>query len=1433
MNLNFGCQNARSLANRLSFFGHSSNKFMMPVVALLALFCGVDASVQAQTASYSGSTSAFDTTHFTNPQGIATDAAGDVFIANNASPSTVYEMVRTAPGVYSAPVALPNPSPNYVMIRGIVIDSIGNLWVADNANGSGGQVYESVNTAGSFGTPTKVGTGWTAPWGMAADASGNVFVADNGPSTISKISGGTVTTLNTGGIAAPRGIALDSSANIFAINGNNFTLMELTAASSYATASTVNTNAFSAPGDIAIDPSGNIWVADFGTNTIREMTFASSYATIMNWGTGLNGPVAVWLDADGNWLVTNFNDNAVRQVATGAVNVGTVAVGSTSTVQTLQFTFTGATSTTIQAPKVVTLGTTAQDFADAGTGTCTTTNGAGHPYASGTSCTVVVNLRPKYAGLRRGGVQLLNTSGTVLATALIYGRGLGPEVVFQTNQATTTLGGGFTQPAGVALDGAGNVYLADSTATVIKEIPTGCTTAACVTSLGGGFNAPFGVAVDGLGNIYVADSGNAAVKEMPAGCGSSACVTTLGGGFSFGTVYGVAVDETGNVYVADNTNNAVDEIPAGCTVAGCVKALGGSFGSPTVVAVDGSDNVYVGGSGSVKEMTPGCTSGACVTSLGGGFSTPLGLTVDAAGNVYVGDYGTGQVKEMPAGCASSSCVAILGSGFSAPAGVKLDGGGNVYVSDRGNGTLKELNLTSGASLIFATTNQGSQSSDSPKTVTLANIGTTALTFPVPNSGQNPSVSANFTLDGSTTCPVVLSSGSAGALAAGASCALNVDFIPATIGQITGSVVLEDNAYNSTYTFQSISLSGAGATGIVPYIQVNNGAWQQTASVTVNAGDTVNLGGQNISGGAWSWTGPNNYTAGTRVINSVPLPSGTNVYTLTYTNTSGVASTQTFTITVNSTPLTPYIQVNGGAWQQVGAVAVNVGDTVNLAPTNISGGSWSWSGPNSYGASSRQVNAVPLPSPSNVYTVTYTNTSGVTSTATFTVTVNGTTLTPYIQVNGGAWQQVGTVAVNVGDTVNLAPTNISGGNWSWSGPNNFTASTRQITATQLPSPSNVYTVTYTNTSGVTSTQTFTVNINGTQLTPYIQVNGGAWVQTGTVAVNLGDTVNLAPTNISGGNWSWTGPNSYGASTRQVNAVPLNSASNMFTVTYTNTSGATSTQTFTININGTAVIPYIEVNGAWQQTSTVAVNVGDTVNLAGQNISGGSWSWTGPNMFTSASRQINGVSLPSGTNVYQLTYTNTAGVASAVQNFTITVNPTALTPYIQVNGGVWQQTGTVSVNVGDTVNLAPTNISGGIWSWTGPNSYGASSRQVNAVPLNSASNVYTVTYTNTSGVTSTQTFTININGTAVIPYIEVNGVWQQTSTVTVNSGDTVNLAGQNINGGSWSWTGPSGFMSTSREIDAVPLASGMNVYTLTYTNVDGVASSGQPFTINVSN
>ena len=199
-------------------------------------------------------------------------------------------------------------------------------------------------------------------------------------------------------------------------------------------------------------------------------------------------------------------------------------------------------------------------------------------------------------------------------------------------------------------------------------------------------------------------------------------------------------------------------------------------------------------------------------------------------------------------------------------------------------------------------------------------------------------------------------------------------------------------------------------------------------MTVQFSDWVDLGPQPITGGSWSWSGPNGYTSTSRQVNNVPLTAPSNVFVATYTNPAGVTSTSTFTINVGPTAITPYAQVNGGAWQATTTITAQYTDSVNLGPQPFTG-SWSWSGPGGFSSTARQINNVPLTAPSNVFVVTYTNPAGVKSTATFTVRVAPTDITPYVQVNGGAWQSTSSALVFPGASVNLGPQPLTGGTWS--------------------------------------------------------------------------------------------------------------------------------------------------------------------------------------------------------------------------------------------------------------------------------------------------------------------------------------------------------------------------------------------------------------------
>ena len=233
-------------------------------------------------------------------------------------------------------------------------------------------------------------------------------------------------------------------------------------------------------------------------------------------------------------------------------------------------------------------------------------------------------------------------------------------------------------PYGVAIDGAGNVYMAVPFNSAVMKIPAGGGTP---VSIGSGFLEPTGVAVDDRGDVYVADAGNNAVKVISAGG-----VATIGTGFSSPT--GVSIDANGNVFVADFGNSAVKEILAGN---GATVLLANGLDEPYMVATDGAGNIYATETGSnfVVEIPPG---GGAAARIGSGYSSPAGIAVDGSGNVYVCNKQSSTVEMIPAG---GGTPVILGSGFSGPIGLTIDASGDLYIGDSGNNAIKELKPVGG------------------------------------------------------------------------------------------------------------------------------------------------------------------------------------------------------------------------------------------------------------------------------------------------------------------------------------------------------------------------------------------------------------------------------------------------------------------------------------------------------------------------------------------------------------------------------------------------------------------------------------------------------------------------------------------------------------------------------------------------------------------
>ncbi|MDR3735647.1 MAG: MBG domain-containing protein, partial [Acidobacteriaceae bacterium] len=722
------------------------------------------------------------------------------------------------------------------------------------------------------GVVSTLGSGFSYPYGVAVDGSGNVYVADGGNNAVKEI-------LAVGGV-------IPSSPTIKMLGSG-----------------------FSGPISVAVDGSGNVYVANYSSSTVKEILAVGgvipSNPTINTLGSGFSLPTGVAVDGSGNVYVADYNHNAVKEIEPAAVSFGTVNVGSTSAAQTLQFTV--SSSIAIGSIQYLTQGVPNLDFNplanDPSNSLC-----AVQTYSATTNCILDVTFTPTAPGTRSGAVVIKDNASpaNVLATVYLSGTGAAPQVTYPTSSITTS----FAQTVnpvsiGVAVDASQNFFV--STKASVLEFKAGCFSLSCATTVGGGFSYSAGLALDGAGNLYVADYIAPGIDLVPPGCGSAACMVSLGGGFS--NPFGVAVDLKGNVYVDDTGAGQLKMMPPNCFSSSCVSVIGGGLGSSIFnLAVDTAGNVYVANPGftTIKQVPAGCTSSACVVSLGGGFVAD-GVAVDGMGNIFVADTNNFLIKKMSPTCASSACVTTVASGTDYPSDVAVDSSGNLYVVSAPGSTISLYNNSTPPTVSFptSTTVGTTDSTDGTKTVTISNNGNLDLVFPAPITGTNASISAGFTQGNSETCPNLSTTSSPATLTAGSSCTYIVSFTPTAAGSTSGSLVLTNNNLNGNSATQSIPLSGTGLPSVTGFVITNlpaTGTAGVANAFTVTAYTTGNAVATNYTGTIkLSSTDP-----------TVSFPSSLQTYTFvagdagvhTFTATTGVvfkiAGTQTLVVTDTTT-----------------------------------------------------------------------------------------------------------------------------------------------------------------------------------------------------------------------------------------------------------------------------------------------------------------------------------------------------------------------------------------------------------------------------------------------------------------------------------------------------------------------------------------------------
>jgi sugar lactone lactonase YvrE len=433
---------------------------------------------------------------------------------------------------------------------------------------------------------------------------------------------------------------------------------------------------------------------------------------------------------------------------------GVQPVGASSGSQSI--TVTATVAGTVSSVEVLTLGSSSGDFAvGSGSSTC-----ASASLAAGGKCTQSVAFTPTEPSLRLGAVVLVGTvSGqtTVLATAYLSGTGQGGLGILVAGNVLPVAGqlGLFTAvddeepatqaelnlPGGAVVDGAGNLYIADTghnrirmvcasqTGATIPGTGSDCTGAGIIVTIAGNgdptfsgdggpassstVSSPAFVALDGAGNLYIADSGNDVIRMISV---ASGVITTVAGNFNnlscgartdtlgdgcpatqamLSQPRGIAFDAAGNLYIADSGDNVVRMV---------------SVATGVIATVAGNPSLTVCAA-KTDSVGDGCPATQATLLL------PQGIALDGSGNLYIADTNDQRVREVEAVSgvvtAASTIVTLAGNGITgatactaapvaatsavvwAPSGVAVDAAGNVYIAETQNAAIRKVSAATG------------------------------------------------------------------------------------------------------------------------------------------------------------------------------------------------------------------------------------------------------------------------------------------------------------------------------------------------------------------------------------------------------------------------------------------------------------------------------------------------------------------------------------------------------------------------------------------------------------------------------------------------------------------------------------------------------------------------------------------------------------------
>jgi hypothetical protein len=723
---------------------------------------------------------------------------------------------------------------------------------------------------------TLAGSGAAGYAGMAFDGQGNFFFETNtlpgtNPNAIYEcnvacIASSSATPVLIYADTQPVGaFAIDPWGNLFFVDGNNSkgkatNLSEVPLTSgTYASSATVLESYTNAAGY----GNGISGLAISGTGTLYFSTNADGIFAIPNTqsdGPGVDdiymvatqGGKGVAIDSSGNLYGIPYNGgDVVSFIPVGSLSLGAEPVGTAATAVNATAIDNAAPCTPTLALSVTESGVSSSEFtATAGT-TCSTTFGASNgTFASGpltaaafSSFGVTANFTPTAAGERNAALSIKDSANNGSGTMALTGVGQSAWANLDPG-VSTAFSTGFTSPASVVADPAGDVFVADSGAGAVYEIAHGTTTP---TSIGSGFVTPDALAFDANGDLFIGDDGLPGVEEIvntgttgafAAGTQLTAVsATTLFDGMALSSAAGLAVGPNGTLYISDTDNKRVvfwDPITgqAGVTLATTANGIT----SPMGLAVDSSNNLYVADS-SLDEVLVFWSVGGISTVTPPNVTEAVGVAVDASGSVLVADAASGNIVRIPdlGGTLTPASAVTVEMVSPQASSLWIDSQGDIYVPSASGKAAYAIQRTA-ASIDFGTVQNGLTNSG---TVYLSNAGNAAATLATPVVTEP--ANTMFTLAPGTTNPC--SSGSSGP--AGATCQFTATFAPIVgtsdgvqTGQATVNIATPALALtvNMTGTASQSSILAQKITGFTPPATLEAG---QQIMLSATGGDSGN------------------------------------------------------------------------------------------------------------------------------------------------------------------------------------------------------------------------------------------------------------------------------------------------------------------------------------------------------------------------------------------------------------------------------------------------------------------------------------------------------------------------------------------------------------------------------------------------------------------